>query len=275
MDLSNELDILPVVEDPDKMQMAISKELHENLPDIESGALGLIIAPVKSGKSTIITNLLLNSNFYRDCFDAVHIFSNTIMNDNTSRFLKEQYPDTIHGEYSDATLNKILQYQESFPNKADRPFICIILDDFLGSVSRNSAVYKLSSRYRHYGIGLLLFSSQQYKELHPIVRTNLTFGIFGRNSNKNEKDKISAEMGSAFGSENNFLSMARHVWKTPYAFLHLDFTTNPPTAYDRFKQKIFENGKPLIKMKNVSKTEDADSSDEDDDAELIIGADEN
>ena len=134
MDLSNELDILPVVEDPDKMQMAINKELHENLPDIESGSLGLIIAPVKAGKSTIITNLLLNSNFYRDCFDAVHIFSNTIMNDNTSRFLKEQYPDTIHGEYSDATLNKILQYQESFTNKADRPFICIIIDDFLGSV---------------------------------------------------------------------------------------------------------------------------------------------
>ena len=78
------LTILEVQPDPDRMD--IGKELHPNLPDISSGALGLMVAPVKSGKSTIITNLLLNENFYKNCFDQVHIISNTIMNDNTSGF---------------------------------------------------------------------------------------------------------------------------------------------------------------------------------------------
>ena len=30
-------------------------------------------------------------------------------------------------------------------------------------------VYKLASRYRHYSIALLMFSSQVFKEIHPLV----------------------------------------------------------------------------------------------------------
>jgi len=258
---NNDLSIKEVVPDPDRMD--IGKELHENLPDVSTGALGLMIAPVKSGKSTIITNLLLNHNFYRDCFDQVHIISNTIMNDNTSRFLKESFPGTIYGSYSDRIIQAIIDQQLSYKKKADRPVIAVILDDFVG-IPRNSLVYKLASRYRHYGIGLLLFSSQVFKEVHPLVRTNMTFSVIGKNSNAREMAKITEELGSSFGSDDNFKRICKHVWKTPYAFLHIDHSENPPHAYHSFERKIWDGTRALEKMKGVVNQSDSDDSDEED-----------
>ena len=256
---NNDLTIKEVIPDPDRMD--IGKELHENLPDISTGALGLMIAPVKSGKSTIITNLLLNHNFYRDCFDQVYIISNTIMNDNTSRFLKESFPGTVYGSYSDKLVQSIIDQQLSFKNKKDRPIIAIILDDFVG-ISRNSLIYKLASRYRHYGIALLLFSSQVFKEVHPLVRTNMTFSVIGKNSNAREMSKITEELGSSFGSDENFKRICKHVWKEPYAFVHIDHTENPPHAYSCFTRKIWDGKRPLEKMKGVVAASDSDTEDD-------------
>jgi hypothetical protein len=263
--MNNELEILEVMPDPDKMTMALNTPLHPHLPDISTGALGLMIAPVKSGKSTIITNLLANEAFYKDRFDAVHIFSNTIMNDSTSRFLKELFPGTIHGEYSDKAIKSIIAQQESYKDKKDRPFIAVILDDFVG-IPRSSYIYQLASRYRHYGIGLLLFSSQVFKEVHPLVRTNMTFAILGKNSNRKEKEKICDELGNSFGdNDKNFHNLCKSVWKTPYHFAYIDYTENPPDMYDTFTTKIWEGGRPLVKMKGV----EAMVSDSDEEEEKI------
>ena len=264
--MNDNLTILEVTPDPDRMKMAIDKDLHPHLPDISTGQLGVLVAPVRTGKSTIITNLLANEAFYKDCFDQVHIFSNTIMNDSTSRFLKELFPGTIHGEYSDAAVKRIVASQESFKDKSERPFIAIILDDFIG-ISRNSYIYKLSTRYRHAGIGLLLFSSQGFKEMHPLVRTNMTFALLGKNSNRNEREKISQELGNSFGTDDNFHRLCKHIWRTPYHFAYIDYTTNPPDMFDTFSTKIWENGRPLIKMKGVVPMES--DSEDDDDAEKI------
>lgn len=264
--MNTDLEIKEVIPDPDRMD--IGKELHENLPDISTGSLILQIAPVKSGKSTIITNLLLGENFYKDCFDQVHIISNTIMNDNTSRFLKESFPGTCYGEYSDSIIQSIINQQLSYKRKKDRPVIAIILDDFVG-IPRNSLVYKLASRYRHYGIGMLMFSSQVFKEVHPLVRTNMTAAILGRNSNHNEMTKITEELGSSFGSDKNFKAICKHVWKEPYKFLHIDYTENPPHAYNGFTHKIWDGVRPLEKMRGVvpfdseSDTEDEKVEEED------------
>jgi hypothetical protein len=184
------------------------------------------------------------------------------MNDNTSRFLKESFPGTVYGSYSDRTIQAIIDQQLSYKNKKDRPIIAIILDDFVG-IPRNSLVYKLASRYRHYGIALLLFSSQVFKEVHPLVRSNMTFSILGKNSNAREMNKITEELGNSFGGDNNFKRICKHVWKTPYAFLHIDHTENPPTAYQSFERMVWDGRKPLEPMKGVQATSDSDDDLED------------
>ena len=256
-----DLSIKEIVPDPNRMN--IGKELDPRLPDISTGSLGLMIGGVKTGKTTIITNMLLRADMYKDCFSNVYIFSNTIMNDSTGRWLKESYPETIFSDYSDAVLLKIIRHQEQILQSGmERPApIAIILDDFVG-ISRNSEVYKLATRYRHYNCGLLLFSSQGFKEVHPLVRSNMTFALLGKNSNSRELSKITEELGSSMGGDQNFLSICKHVWKVPYHFVHIDYSENPPDMYDGFEKKVWEGGRALEKMKNVTNMEESDSDDE-------------
>eukprot|EP01052_Picozoa_sp_SAG31_P014644 SAG31_NODE_918_length_11020_cov_14.801392_2_plen_104_part_00 len=67
----------------------------------------------KTGKSTIISNLLLNESFFGpEYFDDVHIISNTINNDVTSRFLKERF--NVEDTYNDEIFSKLLEKQKSY-----------------------------------------------------------------------------------------------------------------------------------------------------------------
>jgi len=214
------------------------REIHPNLPDINKGSLLLLISPIKTGKSSIIVNLLLNPNFYRDQFDIVYIISNTIHNDDTSRFLKEAFPETIFDEYSDDIIHNIINYQKSFP-KEKAPLIAIILDDFLG-IKGGSMIYHLASRFRHYNIGLLVFSSQLFRGLPPVLRQNATHAIIGGpNPNQLEVDKIAEEYSALYEGEDNFKRLYKEATNERYKFLYLDLHNNPTRAYRTFSELIF------------------------------------
>jgi hypothetical protein len=231
-----DLTILPIKESGDEQKL--KKPIHPNLPNIATGQLGLMISPVKTGKSTIISNLLLSPAFYRDQFDIVYVISNTIHNDTTSRFLKEKFPDTVFDQYSDETIKNIINYQKSFPKK-DQPFIAIILDDFLG-IKSNSMIYFLATRFRHYNIGLLLMASQLFRGLPPVLRQNATFAIIGSpNPSEFELSKMAEEYGSVFGGEKNFLALYKEATPERYDFLYLDLASNPPLAYKNFTKQIY------------------------------------
>jgi|TARA_R110000787_G_scaffold48476_1_gene116736 hypothetical protein len=234
-----DLDILPVKQDGTEQKLR--KEIHPNLPQIASGQVGILISPVKTGKSTIISNLLLNPNFYKDCFDMVYIISNTINNDRTSRFLKTEFPHTIFDDLTkiDEIITNIIDYQDTFP-RGEKPFICIVLDDFLG-IKKNSKINYLATRARHYNIGLLLFASQLFRGLETTIRQNATFAIIG-SPNPNEKEimKISEEYSDQFGGAENFKKLYKEASKEQYGFLYLDLQSNPSRAYSKFNRLIYE-----------------------------------
>ena len=235
-----DLTILPVKEDGTEQKL--KRPIHPNLPNIATGQVGVLISPVKTGKSTIISNLLLNPNFFKDQFDIVYIISNTINNDRTSRFLKKEFPETIFDDLSqiDNIINNIITYQDQFP-RGKKPFIAVILDDFLG-IKKSSKINFLSTRARHYNIGLLLFASQLFRGLDTHIRQNATFAIIG-SPNPNEKEllKIAAEFGDRYGGQQKFLDVYKEATNEPYAFLYLDLQSNPSKAYKRFDKLIYEH----------------------------------
>jgi len=236
--MDNDLTILPIKESGDEKKL--KKPLHPNLPNIATGQLGIMISPVKTGKSTIISNLLLNPNFMRDQFDIVYIISNTIHNDQTSRFLKKQFPETIFDKYEDSIIENIITYQKSF-TKDKQPFIALILDDFLGIKSK-SMIYHLATRFRHYNIGLLLFASQLFRGLPPVLRQNATFSIIGGpNPSDFEIAKMAEEFGGRYGGEKNFTKLYKDATHDRYNFLYLDLQSNPSLAYKNFNELIFSS----------------------------------
>tara|TARA_R110002096_G_scaffold248690_1_gene441088 strand:+ start:3371 stop:4150 length:780 start_codon:yes stop_codon:yes gene_type:complete len=252
-----DLDILPVKEDGTEQKL--SKPLHPHLPNIANGQVGILISPVKTGKSTIISNLLLNPNFYKDQFDMVYIISNTINNDRTSRYLKEEFPETIFDDLSriDEVIQNIIDYQDSFP-RGEKPFIAVVLDDFLG-IKKSSKINYLATRARHYNIGLLLFASQLFRGLETTIRQNATFAIIG-SPNPNEKEilKMSEEFGDRYGGQQNFLKLYKEASKKKYGFLYLDLQSNPSKAYSTFNKLIYENNTETEGdgwIKNIDKEE--------------------
>ena len=247
MDSNFDLTVLPVT--PPKHQKKLKRPLHSHLPDISIGQLGYLCSPVCTGKSTLISNLLLNKNFYAEQFDIVYIISNTINNDVTSRFLKNTYPETCYDQYSDSIIENIIAYQESFA-KEKRPFIALILDDFLG-IKACSKIFFLASRFRHYNIGLLLFASQLFRGVPNVIRQNATFCIIGGpNPNDKEVGKIAEEFAGNFGGERNFTKLYKQATSKKYNFLYLNLQSNPALAYRNFETLIYSSGDVRDEKKN-------------------------
>ncbi len=217
------------------------KPLHPHLP--QPPALMLMISPIRTGKSTIISNLLLNSHFYgQDYFDEVMCISPTIYNDKTSRFLKKAF-DCYDG-YDDKIITDLIHKQEGYADNLDeRPEVAVILDDILGTIRREANVNHLASRFRHYGIRLLLMSSQNYRSVSPVIRSNATNMIIGSPfPNTKELGKIAEEIGDQFGGYDNFLKIYYMATPEKYDFLYLDLQSNPPLAYHNFEKVIAQGG---------------------------------
>ncbi len=225
------------VKDPPKEKI---KPLHPHLP--QPPALLLMISPIRTGKSTIINNLLLNSKFFgQDFFDEVRCVSPTIYNDKTSRFLKKAFD--YYDEYDDSIIDNLIEKQEGYEDPSERPDVALILDDIIGLIRREAKVNHLASRFRHYNIKLLLMSSQNYRKVSPVIRSNCTNMIIGSPfPNMKELGKIAEEMGDQFGGADNFLKIYYQATPNKYDFLYLDLQSNPPLAYHNFDEIIAVGG---------------------------------
>ena len=235
--------IMPVVEPDD----ATAKPHHPFLPKVDVGVAGggsllLMISPVKTGKSTIISNLFLNEDFYgQEFFDDVKIISNTIKNDVTSRFLNKAFE--VYDFYSDEIIDGIVENQKKF-DKEDQPQIAVVLDDCLGSIKRESKINHLSSRYRHFNIKMLIISSQKFTgSVSPIIRANATDVIIGSPfPNQKELLRVAEEYGDLFGGADNWLRLYRKATPNKYDFCYMDLQSNPPLMYHNFSKVVGSGG---------------------------------
>jgi len=231
----SKLKILPITDDKNKNDK--NRKKIETIP--EPPFINLIVGPVKTGKSCLLNNLILGDNFYGlDYFDEVYIFSPTIYNDSSSRFLQKYC--ICNDEYNDDKLEKILEKQKSYEKK-DRPRILLVFDDILGCIKRGSKINTLCSRYRHYGIDGIIFSCQNYKGIDSKIRQNLThLNILSPYPNKTELMKIADELGDIYGGKEAFLKLYQEATGGErYKFLYCKLMENPPQAFENFDKQIF------------------------------------
>ena len=230
--------ILPVKDPPKEKPRKVT---HPNLPELP--CIMVLVMPTKSGKSTILSNMLLRDDFYKGAMDNVTIMSNTIEQDVTSRFLRKSC-DCYTG-YDDNILAGIINQQKQFDDD-ERPFIGLVFDDILGSVKRNSYLTHLVTRSRHYGVGLLAVSVQSFKSLGPTIRNNTNAFICGNLQNMSELDKISAEMSGMFGGDENFRKIYHKATEQKYDFLYLDLQSNPARSFRNFEVQLSEGDRLLF-----------------------------
>ena len=243
--------ILPIQEENN----GTAKPHHKNLPEVGVGVKGagrclLMISPRQTGKSSIISNLFLNDNFYgQNHFPGgVVVISPTINMDSTSRFMKKRFE--CYDQYSPTLIYDILRRQEAKGDDDPTKEIAMVLDDCVGILDKNVA--NLVTRSRHYGIKLLVISVQKFRgALDPIIRANATDVIVGSPfPNARELTAISEEYGDLFGGPKNWVNLYKKATPKKYDFAYMKLN-NPPEFYKNFEKVIGTGG-----MRDDSEGED-------------------
>ncbi len=218
---------------------------HPDYFDLNTGALTVHIAKPKSGKGVCCVNQILNPAFNLiEKLDLIHIYSPTAKSgDATWRHVVEQIPETIYSEYSDKHLRTILDSQLTFP-KNSRPKIAVFFDDIgtFPNLNKNSLLFKISGSYRHYGIKLLYYCVQQFKQITPIVRASMDYALISRTTNEKEIGDMEQEMGCKY--DKKFRKLLDKATSKPYSFLYLRLNDQPSTAFQNFTTKIYTAKQP-------------------------------
>jgi hypothetical protein len=244
--MNNDLTILPI--QPPESEMKQRKKLHPNLPDIYKGQLIVCAAPIRSGKSVLWNNMILNPNFYCDCFQDVHIISNTIFNDSSSRFSAEKYKHTCYEMYSDDVITNIVKKQREKKSGDGDSSFALILDDICGDLNKHGRkggkAIHFATRFRHaVNKGdpvLYMINNQKYNDISTIIRNNMT-GLFlsGNTKSNKELQTIKEDIADTFGGNAAFDSYMEEARKTPFSWLYFRLDSTPPEVYLNFKDKLY------------------------------------
>ena len=219
---ADELEILPLNQEEVKRP----EWLHPALPG--HPACVSIFAPVRSGKTLTIVNMILR--FYRNpktktsLWDRIIYISASCERDMTVQPLRELPFIEFHTEYCDELIDEIVQEAEDHrdedgnPTTAiNKPRILIVADDIAVDIKRTSAISKFSQRYRHINASLW-FTAQTYKSLSNLIRANTSHWFLFGTENEGEKAKLESEHNGIPG----FMSMYLDCTREPYSFMNID-----------------------------------------------------
>jgi len=217
------------------------KDIDYRLP--KPPFLGVINGTVRCGKSTLLMNLIYNDSFFKNVFDEVIFISPTCLNDMTLTHLRDddeitKICDNLHD--IDLILKSLVEIQKQ---KIDRKnnHMLVILDDMLGYIKPRSYLAFLCTRYRHFKISLII-SSQSFRSIPNVVRTNASFYIIFSTTNNKEMEKQNEEFDGLFP---NFKTLLKKATDKPYQFLYLDL--KKVRAFIGFDDIMYEKIPELLK----------------------------
>ncbi len=213
-------------------------------------SLGVGIGHVAAGKSTLMYNLI---EMLEPVFKGnVIIWSPTIMNDPIGKKLQDDEMYLEHfEEYSNETLQSVLQVIANQDDEKKEKYL-LVFDDILGMLPKNmmSRDHKyfssFISTYRHGG-GIagegqisLLFFTQYYKDLSPVLRANSTYYFFLGAHSEKHIGQYSEELNAITeGSSEKFMEVWQQAkGKSRYDFLTLDM--RKLRAYKNLDEKLLD-----------------------------------
>ena len=237
-----DLEVYSLKKDDDKP--TYERPIPEPLPGCDGECFVMtLVGPRSSGKSVVISNLVLRDDFMRGLFAEIIIISPTIHSDSTARFLiNEVGKDKVYEAYSEQIIQDLIDSVKD-KEKHEREMKLIILDDVIGSIPKyNSLVYNLTSKARHWSISMII-STQNLRELPPVCRNNTTHWGFFRSGNLKEIGKMMEEMGS-LGSPDNCFALYNHCVEEPHKFMYIDNNFNVHKCFsEHVWSKYTEDGR--------------------------------
>jgi hypothetical protein len=194
-----------------------------------------IVAPRKSGKTTLLVDSLLDEGKYCHKFDIIIVWSRTYHHDSKWKNIKLP-PGSIFTAFDESEIETLLKVAEKVA-KTMVVNTLFIFDDMITENIMNSrkmgTIEAVAVRGRHANVSIIIIT-QQYMALSPAVRNNSTNTIFFRIRNGDELEKIAKENRESL-SVDEFMTLYNYATEDPFAFLHVNNQEADP------KKRFYKN----------------------------------
>jgi hypothetical protein len=193
-----------------------------------------------SGKSNLLLNALENAELYKKHYDNIFLISPTANRDDKFQALckelskEDKCYEDVSNKIVEEILERIQKYNDEHKKRKRKPHNLIIFDDCISmlprSTEKGSIFNKLIVQNRHYKTDVFI-TTQQFKKLSPLVRSNIDMISFFRNDNVMEKKSFMEE----YNISEELLDDATDE---AHSFLHICFNSNKPTYFKRFDKYV-------------------------------------
>ena len=194
----------------------------------------------RSGKTTVVLNLLLRNEFYMKQFkgDNIYVISNNRL-DNKLKILAEvkDIPEGNTFAYDEDKLEVLYEMlEEDFEErvadgKKPEP-ICMVFDDvaYSGDLKNKAAgiISKILLNGRHVNISSI-FTTQKFSLVSTAVRTNVTGAILFSTTQK--EVELQADDFNFLPKKQDYINMFREVTKEKNSFMVVNLTNPAETMY--------------------------------------------
>ena len=178
-----------------------------------------ILAPVKSGKTTTIVNIVLNPALYRKAWSRVYLVSPTARVDDTFAPLIGDPAATAYVPASPKEFEAAIASVVAAVGDGDEPSV-LVVDDCVNLIGGSSMFLGLCTRYRHLKLSIIV-ATQYFKALPPVVRSNTSMFLVFRLTNEKELMAWLEEEAGNF-PPRELEAAYRAITKTKYHFLRVD-----------------------------------------------------
>lgn len=185
-----------------------------------------VVAPPRSGKSTLVVNFIKNSAFkYK--WGLISVISPTAEFDETYSTALDAI--TVHNNPTDMDF-LIDAFCASQEENGMQEHMLLVIDDCVGYMGKS--LEKLASKYRHYKISVIV-ATQQFRMLPPTVRTCANYWVLYLTHNRKEVGKMQEEFSGQFPA---FSAKYKTATKEKYHFLFIDISKGE--LWQNFSNKI-------------------------------------
>lgn len=202
------------------------------------------------GKTSILGNIILRNDAYRNDFEPenIFIFSGSLKGDiKIKTMIKElDIPDgNVYTSYNEELMEHVYdelvdRFEEAINEKRKPEHSLIIFDDLAFSnlfakSSKNSQIDRLFCNGRKFLISTILII-QKYTQLNTCARENATGLILGKSSNK-QLELVESDF-NYLNNKKEFLNMVRENTKSKHDFMV--FTPDKKEVYRDKNFKVIE-----------------------------------
>ena len=221
-----------------KLLEPIDKQIEKSCEPLpkKNNLIWLIVGAKGKGKSNLLLRSLMHDEFYKNYYDNIYLVSPTADKDPKFDSLVKELKEDSHfyeeptAENVEEIIENIKMFNDGFnvKKKKRQPRSLIIFDDTISSFPRStekSIINKLIISHRHLKTSIFI-TSQSFKKLNTIIRSNADLISFFQNDNV-------AEL-KGFRDEYNIKDEYMDLLKMSNDFLHVSFCSGKKQVFFKF-----------------------------------------